>query len=56
MTPAQFRALLAKAGLNQSTGAERLGVSRRTVIRWLNGETPISARNALFIKTVLSAK
>lgn len=56
MTAADLDTLIRAAGLNQTTAAAALGVSRRTVIRWLRGDTPISAPNALYIRTVIKPR
>lgn len=56
MRPKDFRDLITAAGLNQSSAAERLDVNRRTVIRWLNGDTPISAAAAALIRSRIRAK
>lgn len=56
MSAAAFRALVKSAGLSRSEAAAALGVNRRTVIRWATGDTPISARNAFFIRATLKAR
>lgn len=56
MTGADLRALIAAAGLKQGEAAGKLGVARTTVIRWLNGSTPIGKANATLIKSVLKPK
>ena len=53
MKPDELQRLLDKNDLNQSTGAERLGVNRRTVIRWLQGTTPIRPASAALIRNTL---
>jgi transcriptional regulator with XRE-family HTH domain len=53
MTAKAFEKLVERTGLTQLAVAEKLGVNRRTVARWLSGETPISKRNAHYIKSVL---
>jgi transcriptional regulator with XRE-family HTH domain len=53
MTAKDFGTLVKRTGLTQLAAAEKLGVTRRTVARWLSGETPISKRNAHYIKSVL---
>lgn len=55
MTAKDFGLLVGRTGLTQIAVAEKLGVNRRTVARWLSGETPISRRNAVFIRTVLKS-
>ena len=50
MTPDAFRELLATKQLTQAVAAEKLGVSRRTVIRWCAGDTRIDERSALLIR------
>jgi transcriptional regulator with XRE-family HTH domain len=49
MTGEDFRALLKRHDLIQSQAAEKLGVSRRTVIRWCKGEHPIDEATRLLI-------
>lgn len=39
--PDYVRDLIAETGLSRQGVADRLGVSRRTVFKWLSGETPI---------------
>ena len=56
MPPDDFRALLKAAGLNQGQAAKELDVTRRTVVRWVTGETPIDKRTALYIRSVLGKK
>ena len=56
MTAADLETLIRSAGLNQTTAAAALGVNRRTVIRWLRGDTPISAPNALYIRSLIKPK
>ncbi len=51
MTPDALQKLLDRAGLNQSSAARELEVNRRTVIRWLNGDTPINAAAAALIRS-----
>ena len=41
MTPAQLRARLAALGWTQRHLAKMLGVTERTVSRWLAGSTPV---------------
>ena len=53
MKPDELQRLLDSNNLNQTTGAERLGVSRHTVIRWLAGTTPISGASAALIRATL---
>jgi len=53
MTPARFVELYEAAGLNQTTVATLLNVNRRTVVRWVSGATPISARSAGHILAVI---
>ena len=38
MTSADILAALTSLGISQATVAKRLGVSRRTVTRWVSGE------------------
>ena len=49
MTPAAFRAALARLGLSQGRVAKRWGVSRRTLTRWCapDGEPPPWVADAL---------
>lgn len=53
MTPRQFRGII--AGVKQGEAAERLGVSRQTVVRWLSGFTRINAANANLIRLTFKA-
>ena len=50
MKPTELQRIISLNGLNQTTAADRLGVSRHTVIRWLLGTTPISAASAALIR------
>lgn len=50
MKPTTLRALLKTNKLSISKAAERLGISRVTLHRWLNGSTPISRANAALIE------
>ncbi len=50
MEPDDFRALLKRKGLTQEQAAEKLGVSRRTIIRWCDGTSRIDERSALLIR------
>lgn len=56
MTAEELRKLLTEKNVSQTALADAIGVNRRTVVRWLAGDTPISKRNALLIKTVLKVK
>lgn len=56
MTPAQFKARLEAAGLNQTQAADLLEIARTTVVRWLNGSVPISRANARLISVVITPK
>ncbi|WP_239002565.1 MULTISPECIES: helix-turn-helix domain-containing protein [Photorhabdus] len=38
----EFRAMLSKAGVSQSAFARRIGVSSRTVRRWVDGSKPVN--------------
>lgn len=49
MTPKQLRALFARKKVKHIHAAERLGIAHSTVLRWLNGSTPISAANKAHI-------
>ena len=51
MTSEELRRIIAKTGLTQEEFAGKLEVNRRTIIRWLNGDIPISRANAILIKT-----
>ena len=53
MTLAEFDKLVKASKLSRTELAELLGVDRRTVIRWAMGDTPISVRNAVFIRAAL---
>ena len=50
MTRDEFRTLLEVSGLTQAGAAEVLGVNRATVLRWLDGYTPISAGKAALVR------
>ena len=50
MKPETLRALFKKNKLKIGKAAERLGVSRATLHRWLNGSTPISRANLALIE------
>jgi transcriptional regulator with XRE-family HTH domain len=50
MTPQQLRQIIEAAGITQAQAAERLGVRRNTVVRWLMGHTPISKPMAFLIR------
>lgn len=52
----EFRALIESSGLKQGEAAEKLGVARQTVVRWLSGKTPISKQAAVFIKATIKPK
>lgn len=54
MKPEELKSLLKANGMNQTTGAEKIGVSRHTVFRWVNGSVPISAGQALLIRSKLA--
>ena len=56
MDPETFRGIIAAAGLDQGQAADKLGVTRRTVVRWLSGETAIDKRNAAAIRAILAPK
>ena len=49
MSGSDLRALLKRHDLLQSEAAEKLGVSRRTVIRWCKGDHPIDEATRLLI-------
>ena len=56
MTPAQqadhIRAVLTKASITQAALAEAMGVSARTVRRWVSGRQKVSASVMVAIKTI----
>lgn len=56
MSPDAFRAIIKASGMKQGEIAEALGVVRTTVVRWLNGSTPISRANARLISVTIKAK
>lgn len=56
MTPQQFREIIEAAGVTQGEAAERLGVTRQTVVRWLGNSTPIDKANATLIRATFKAK
>lgn len=43
MTPAEFRAELARLGIRRGWLAQRWGVHRVTLHRWLKGDLPVPA-------------
>jgi transcriptional regulator with XRE-family HTH domain len=43
LTPRELHDLLTKAGLNEEEFAVAIGVTRRSVERWLSGQYPIPA-------------
>lgn len=54
MTASELRDLMKRAGgLTQVQLADKLGINRTTVSRWLNDQTPINAANAAFIRAAL---
>ena len=53
MTPAELRRLIAASGRTITDAAERLGLARTTVTRWLNGSTPIGRAQAALAKQLL---
>ena len=53
MTPAELRRLIAASGRTITDAAERLGVCRQTMTRWLNGSTPIGRAQAVLAKQLL---
>lgn len=53
MTADELRALIAAAGLTNSTLAERLGITRQTVWMWATGRTPISRQAVALIKATV---
>lgn len=50
MKPDTLRSLLKKNKVSITGAAKRLGISRVTVHRWLNGSTPISRANVALIE------
>jgi DNA-binding transcriptional regulator YiaG len=42
MTPRQLRAIIEESGLDKDRFAARLGVTVRTLYRWIGGDSPIS--------------
>lgn len=56
MTPDEFREILEAAGVKQGEAAERLGVTRQTVVRWLSNFTPIGRANANLIRLTFKTK
>ncbi len=56
MKPREFRDIIEAAEITQEEAAERLGVSRPTVVRWLSGRTPISKSKAKLIRAVFKVK
>ncbi len=53
MTAGQFKAMLAERGLSYAAAAKKIGVNRRTVIRWAMGDSGISPGQKLLIKSKL---
>ncbi len=53
MSKEALQELLDKHDLNQTDAAKRIGVNRRTLIRWLQGTTPIGAAAAALIHSKL---
>lgn len=56
MTPERLREILEASGLTQRQAAERLGVNKSTLTRWLSGQCPISQANATLIKAKLRSR
>lgn len=56
MTAGEFSAALSAANLSKTDAAEVIGVTLRTVYRWLNGETRISAAYTVLIRERLAAR
>lgn len=57
MTPTQLRALMSAAGIaTQVQLAERVGVHKVTVTRWMTGRTPIGPASAALIREKLAAR
>lgn len=55
MTPTELRRLIKAAGLaTQGEAAERIGVHRNTISRWLNRDTPIHQAAAALIRERLT--
>lgn len=50
MTKEDFAAILESLGLGATAAGRLIGVHRHTIIRWLDGSTPISEPNALLIR------
>jgi transcriptional regulator with XRE-family HTH domain len=53
MTPEELRRIRKRLGLTQEKLATKLHVDRRTILRWENGEVPISEKIEAWIKSVL---
>ena len=51
MTKREFRDLLDAAGLSQAEAGRLLGITARTINRWIHGDVPISRVMAVFIKS-----
>ena len=50
MTPRQLKAIIEATGLDKDRFAARLGVTVRTLYRWLAADAPISAAFAALIE------
>lgn len=53
MSPERFRAVLRAKGLTQEGAAKLLKVTRKTVVRWACGHTPISRASKFLIDAVI---
>ena len=49
MTPAQLREIIGRLDLTISEAADKIGIHRVTLHKWLRGSTPISAASAALI-------
>jgi transcriptional regulator with XRE-family HTH domain len=53
MDPTAFKRMLSAKKMTQAQAAVKIGVTRRTIIRWAKGTTPISEAAALLIRARL---
>ena len=49
MSPEELKELIERAGITQAEAADKIGVHRITINRWLNGRESISAKNAFYV-------
>lgn len=56
MTPAQYKAAIARLKLSQAGAASLLGVNERTSRRWIAGDREVPAPVARFLRYLIAAK